>query len=153
LPFTPWTTLADVVGLMDFVVAHDLVAYVDPVQYSVRLLVPDGSLLLAGPYLTAHLTGYDPARLGWDWAHPEPAVDHLQREIAALVEARIGQGQEETFAQVEALVRSYLPGAPAPPARGAVSAGPAGERARLTEPWFCCSEPTEAQLAPLVPFL
>ena len=153
LPFTPWTTLADVVGLVDFVVAHDLVANVDPVQYSVRLLVPDGSLLLAGPSMTAHLAGYDPARLGWNWRHPGPAVDHLQREIAALVEARIGQGQEETFAQVEALVRSYLPGAPAPPARGAVSAGPGGERARLTEPWFCCSEPTEAQLAPLVPFL
>jgi hypothetical protein len=153
LPFTPWTTLDDVVGLVDFVVAHDLVANVDPVQYSVRLLVPDGSLLLAGPAMTAHLAGYDPARLGWNWSHPDPAVDHLQVEVAALVEARIGQGPEETFAQVEALVRSYVPEAPAPPPRGAVSAGPVGERARLTEPWFCCSEPTEAQLAPLAPFV
>jgi radical SAM superfamily enzyme YgiQ (UPF0313 family) len=153
LPFTPWTTLDDVVGLADFVVAHDLVANVDPVQYSVRLLVPDGSLLLAGPALAPHLAGYDAARLGWGWAHPDPVVDRLQEEVAALVEARIGQGTEETFAQVEALVRSYVPGAPAPPARGSVSTGPGGERARLTEPWFCCSEPTEAQLAPLAPFV
>ena len=85
--------------------------------------------------------------------HPDPVVDRLQEEVAALVEARIGQGTEETFAQVEALVRSYVPGAPAPPARGSVSTGPGGERARLTEPWFCCSEPTEAQLAPLAPFV
>ncbi len=49
LPFTPWTTLDDLVDLVDFVVAHDLVANVDPVQYSVRLLVPEGSLLLAEP--------------------------------------------------------------------------------------------------------
>jgi radical SAM superfamily enzyme YgiQ (UPF0313 family) len=153
LPFTPWTTLDDVVELVDFVVAHDLVANVDPVQYSVRLLVPDGSLLLAGPAMTAHLAGYDPDRFGWNWAHPDPAVDHLQMEVAALVEAQIGQGPEETFAQVEALVRSYVPGAAAPPRRGAVSAGPGGGRARLTEPWFCCSEPTEAQLAPLAPFV
>jgi hypothetical protein len=26
-----------------------------------------------------------------------------------------------------------------------------GYRAHLTEPWFCCSEPTEAQLTPLTP--
>jgi hypothetical protein len=103
--------------------------------------------------MAAHLAGYDPDRLGWNWAHPDPAVDHLQMEVAALVEAQIGQGPEETFAQVEALVRSYVPGAAAPPRRGAVSAGPGGGRARLTEPWFCCSEPTEAQLASLAPFV
>jgi len=34
-----------------------------------------------------------------------------------------------------------------------VSRGPDGPRSRLTEPWFCCSEPTAAQLAPLsVPY-
>ena len=91
LPFTPWTTLADLVGLVDFVISHDLVANVDPVQYSVRLLVPDGSLLLAEPAMTAHLGSYDPARLGWAWAHPDPAMDRLQVEMAALVEAQIGQ--------------------------------------------------------------
>ena len=139
LPFTPWTTVDDLVGLVDFVAAHDLVANVDPVQYSVRLLVPAGSLLLAEPALAAHLGGYDPARLGWSWSHPDPAVDRLQVEIAALVEAQIGLSPERTFAQVDELVRSLAPGAPAPPPLGAVSAGPAGERARLTEPWFCCS--------------
>ncbi len=153
LPFTPWTTVDDLVGLVDFVAAHDLVANVDPVQYSVRLLVPAGSLLLAEPAMTPHLGRYDPARLGWSWSHPDPAVDRLQLEIAALVEAQIGCSPEQTFAQVDALVRSLAADAPAPPVRGAVSSGPRGERARLTEPWFCCSEPTEAQLAPLAPFL
>ena len=75
LPFTPWTMVDDLVGLVDFVVAYDLVANVDPVQYSVRLLVPNGSLLLAEPAMTAHLGGFDPARLGWTWAHPDPVVD------------------------------------------------------------------------------
>lgn len=153
LPFTPWTTLDDLVGLVNFVAAHDLVANVDPVQYSVRLLVPDGSLLLSEPAMTAHLGGFDPDRLGWTWAHPVPAIDELQVEVAALVEAQIGQDAERIFDQVDALVRSQAPDAPARPARGAVSSGPLGERARLTEPWFCCSEPTEAQLAPLAPFV
>jgi hypothetical protein len=153
LPFTPWTTLDDLVGLVDFVVAHDLIANVDPVQYSVRLLVPDGSLLLAEPAMSAHLGAYDSARLGWTWAHPDPVVDHLQAEIASLVEARVGEDPERAFDQVDALVRSYAHNAPERPARGAASSGPRGERARLTEPWFCCSEPTEAQFAPLAPFV
>ena len=66
LPFTPWTTVDDLVDLMDFVIAHDLVANVDPVQYSIRLLVPDGSLLLGEPAMTAHLGAYDPTRLDVD---------------------------------------------------------------------------------------
>ena len=134
-------------------VAHDLIANVDPVQYSVRLLVPDGSLLLAEPAMTAHLGGYDPARLGWTWAHPDPALDHLQVHIAALVEAQVGENPERTFDDVDGLIRSCASNAPAHPARGAASVGPGGQRARLTEPWFCCSEPTQTQLAPLAPFI
>ncbi len=152
LPFTPWTTIDDLVALVDFVVTHDLIANVDPVQYSVRLLVPAGSLLLAEPAMTAHLCGYDPAQLGWTWAHPDQTVDRLQVEIATLVEAQVGEDQERTFDQIDGLIRSYTSTAPARPARGAASAGPCGERARLTEPWFCCSEPTQAQLAPLAAF-
>src|SRR3954470_4416888 len=41
MPFTPWTTVEDVVELLDFVAAHDLVGNVDPVQYTIRLLLPE----------------------------------------------------------------------------------------------------------------
>jgi len=151
LPFTPWTTVDDMVDVVDFVVAHDLVANVDPVQYSVRLLVPDGSLLLGETAMTAHLGAYDPTRLGWTWAHPDPAMDRLHAQIARLVEVRVGQAPEPTFDEIDALIRSSAGTSSARPARGAVSVGPLGDRAHLTEPWFCCSEPTEAQLAPLEP--
>ena len=92
LPFTPWTTIDDLIDLVDFVVAHDLVPNVDPVQYTVRLLVPEGSLLLGRPEMTDHLGPYDADRLGWTWAHPDPSMDELQRELAALrSKARIDQ--------------------------------------------------------------
>ncbi|MGH9107327.1 MAG: CUAEP/CCAEP-tail radical SAM (seleno)protein [Acidimicrobiales bacterium] len=149
LPFTPWTTVDDLVGLVDFVVAHDLIANVDPVQYSVRLLVPDGSLLLGEPAMTPHLGAYNPTALGWTWAHPDPALDRLQEQVATLVEARVGQPPEQTFDELDTLVRSTAGRSPARPQLGAVSMGPPGDRAHLTEPWFCCSEPTQAQLTPL----
>ena len=40
LPFTPWTTLDDVADVVDFAAALDLVPNVDPVQNTIRLLVP-----------------------------------------------------------------------------------------------------------------
>jgi hypothetical protein len=149
LPFTPWTDRGDLVDLLDFVIAHDLVANVDPVQYSVRLLVPDGSLLLGRPELAPHLGAYDPAQLGWPWAHPDPAIDALQRDVAALVETHVERPATETFAALDDLVRASGPPDRPGPAPGSVSRGPAGPRPRITEPWFCCSEPTAAQLAPL----
>jgi hypothetical protein len=149
LPFTPWTTINDLVDLLDFVVAHDLVPNVDPVQYTVRLLLPEGSLLLGGAAMAPHLGPYDPARLSWLWTNPDPAVDQLQQELAALVEERVEQLAAQTFEEIDARIRVEATTFRAPPLRGAISEGPEGERARLTEPWFCCSEPTDAQLAPV----
>lgn len=151
LPFTPWTTIDGLVDLLDFVIAHDLVANVDPVQYTVRLLLPEGSLLLDRPEMSPHLGPYDVDRLGWTWSHPDDAVDNLQRELAILVEARIDQDGAQTFEEIDELIRGHPATGRPRPALGGRSSGPTGQRARLTESWFCCSEPTMAQLAPLAP--
>jgi radical SAM superfamily enzyme YgiQ (UPF0313 family) len=149
LPFTPWTTIDGLVDLLDFVIAHDLVPNVDPVQYAVRLLLPEGSLLLDRPEMTPHLGPFDADRLGWTWSHPDVAVDQLQQDLSALVEARVDQAAAVTFEEIDQLVRNRATTGRPRPVVGAISGGPSGPRARLTESWFCCSEPTEAQLAPL----
>jgi hypothetical protein len=46
VPFTPWTTLDDYLGLLAWIRAHGLVEQVPAVQLSIRLLVPPGSALL-----------------------------------------------------------------------------------------------------------
>jgi radical SAM superfamily enzyme YgiQ (UPF0313 family) len=149
LPFTPWTTIDGLVDLLDFVIVHDLVPNVDPVQYAVRLLLPEGSLLLDRPEMTPSLGPFDADRLGWTWSHPDPAVDQLQQDLSALVEARVDQDPGLTFDAIDRLVRDRSTAHRPRPEVGAVSSGPSGPRPRLTESWFCCSEPTEAQLAPL----
>jgi hypothetical protein len=149
MPFTPWTTGKGLVDLVDFVIAHDLVDNVDPVQYTIRLLVPDGSLLLGSPAMSDHLRWYDDERFGWSWQHPDPSMDELQRQLAALVEQSVGSSTSDTFAKVEALIRSATRTGSDRPGPASLSSGRVGERPRLSEPWFCCSEPTERQLAPL----
>ncbi|MGH9149229.1 MAG: radical SAM protein, partial [Acidimicrobiales bacterium] len=137
LPFTPWTTVDDVADIVDFVIGHDLVGNVDPVQYTIRLLLPEGSLLLPRDDVQAHLGAYDPGRLTWAWAAADPAADDLQARLAALVEAGVAAGDSPiaTFLDVNAAV-AQAAGRP-PLAAGAIPAGSIAGRPRLTEPWFC----------------
>jgi radical SAM superfamily enzyme YgiQ (UPF0313 family) len=154
LPFTPWTTASELVALFDFVSAHDLVGNVDAVQYTIRLLVPEGSLLLSAPEVKARLGRYDDARLSWAWTAEEAGLDVLQADLAEYVESTAADtgapSAEEIFAEVRDRVASYAArrgdgtrdtGA----AVASVSKGTSGPRPRLSEPWFCCSEPTSNQ--------
>ena len=135
LPFTPWTTLEDVVDLLDFVAEHDLIGNVDPVQYSIRLLLPEGSLLLERPGVAPHLLAYDPERLSYGWRSVDPRVDRLQSELARIVERAAGvEPVSTTYLKVRAAALEA-----AGRARGTepISAGSVEGRPRLTEPWFC----------------
>ena len=137
MPFTPWTTPGDVVELLDFVAEHDLIGNVDPVQYTIRLLLPEGSLLLEHPDMRPHLGGYDAERLSWSWRAADPLVDELHARLAALVES--ATAEDEAPARTYERIRAEV-GAEAVNASGSAEGRP-----RLTEPWFCCAEPTEGQ--------
>jgi hypothetical protein len=138
LPFTPWTTRAGLVALLDFVHRHDLVGSVDPVQYTVRLLLPTGSLLLDHPDLLAHLGEWDQARLSYSWSAAVAEIDTLHQEVAEVVERSIAEG--DGIVETYRLVRVAVGAAPVDLQDCTVG------RPRLTESWFCCAEPTDVQL-------
>ena len=150
MPFTPWTTPADVLAIMEFVRDHDLVPNVDPVQYTIRLLVPQGSLLLDLPEMIPHLGGYDEERLTHRWRGADPRSDVLQETLAGIVERGVGEETPDTvmFRELWTAVRAEAPEAPAGPPPRLTGTVPA-VRPRLTEPWFCCAEPTDMQFSPL----
>ena len=133
LPFTPWTTLDEIADIVDFVAAMDLVPNVDPVQFTIRLLVPEGSLLEATLAAEGRLSRYDTERLTWTWSSDDPAVDELQTRLGALVEGAQTAGEPigQIYERVRAAVHSAA-GRHSEP----VSYGHEG-RPRLTEPWFC----------------
>lgn len=129
LPFTPWSTVADIRAILEFVAEHDLIGNVDPVQFSIRLLVPEGSLLVGR---ISELGAWNPDALSYVWTSP---LDDLAREFAAVVEAGADDPPGDVFNALRALVD--LP----PVATSEVTDAP-----RLSESWFCCAEPTAAQL-------
>jgi hypothetical protein len=138
LPFTPWTTPSDVVDLLDFVYEHDLVGSVDPVQYTIRLLLPRGSLLLDHPDVAPFLGSWDADRLTYEWRAADPAADDLHATIASLVEDRTAAGDDARtiYAQVRAAAGAR------PVDLGSITT----DRPHLSESWFCCAEPTRQQV-------
>ena len=90
--FTPWTTLDDYLELCRFIRAHVLEDEIDPVQLSLRLLVPPGSLLLAAPDIAPFLGPLDEEALSYRWTHPDPRMDRLADDVGALVEQAAAAG-------------------------------------------------------------
>jgi radical SAM superfamily enzyme YgiQ (UPF0313 family) len=129
--FTPWTMLADYRAMLDFVETEDLVDHVDPVQFSVRLLVPPGSLLLDRDALRPHLGALVPHAFHYHWTHPEPRMDALHADVTSLVAeaARRKEDAAVTFGRIQDLAFA-MP-------RARVGATPRRAAPRLTEAWFC----------------
>jgi radical SAM superfamily enzyme YgiQ (UPF0313 family) len=137
LPFTPWTTLDDYLELLHFFEEYDLIENVDPVHFSIRLLVPPGSALLDAPDTRDWLGPLDAAAFSYIWGSPDPRLDALQHDVAALVEAaaRDNLSATDTFARLKAL--AYTTSATPPPPVTKRRHNPLGQPPRLTESWFC----------------
>ena len=65
---------------------------VEAVQYSLRLLIPPGSLLLDLPEIAGHIDGFDRDRFTWEWHAADPRVDELAAAVAATVAAATERG-------------------------------------------------------------
>ncbi len=132
--FTPWTTLDDYLEVLDFIEGNGLIDHVDPVQYTIRLLVPPGSYLAERPAMQPYLGPLNQAAFSYHWEHPDPRMDRLQKAVSALVEADATAGADpaDTFYRVRDLAAGRKPNGvlhQLPPDRMRAP--------RLSEPWFC----------------
>ncbi len=142
--FTPWTTLEGYVALLKRLIELDLVESVPPIQLAIRLLIPQGSLLLELPGFQAHIGEFDPKLLGFPWKNPDARVDRLQLAVQELVAQAETQGlsRREIFGRIWGLAHAAV-GVDAP-VLAVTEMG--ASIPRLSEPWYCCAEPTDQQL-------
>jgi len=143
LPFTPWTTLQGYVALLERLIELRLVEAVPPIQLAIRLLVPRGSYLLRLPGFSERLEPFDPRILGYPWRHPDRRVDTLQAAVQALVEQAesAGRSRRAVFERIWEMAHAALGRNPPP-----LPADLGEPVPHLSEPWYCCAEPTSQQL-------
>ena len=131
--FTPWTTLDGYVGQLREIERLGLVTAIAPIQYAIRLLIPQGSRMLELEEVRARIERFDPASLTHVWRHADPRVDALQQQLERLVGSRLNAPRDEVFAHVWEIAfaaAGVLPPPRAPlPARATVP--------YLNEPWYC----------------
>jgi radical SAM superfamily enzyme YgiQ (UPF0313 family) len=136
IPFTPWTTRESYRQLLQLLLELDLVEHVAPVQLALRLLIPRGSRLLELDDVQGAILAFDEPALLYRWQHPDPQMDTLAAQ--ALRIAASHGSRREIFGYLWNLVNERpLPTDPSP--RAAIP--------HMDEPWFCCAEPTEEQVA------
>ncbi len=131
--FTPWTSLDGYCELLQAIDRLGLVPAVAPIQYAIRLLIPQGSRMLELEDMRARITHFDAQTLTHVWRHDDPGVDALHHSLEALVGGRLNAPREDVFARVWTLAHEAA-------GRRAPARAPLAARATipyLNEPWYC----------------
>ena len=144
VPFTQWTTMESYLDLLQVIRAESLMENVAPIQLGIRLLIPEGSRLLELDEVRRNVGPFDPESLFYPWKHADPRVDALSEIVQAI--AAEGDRRKESRSMVfERIWKAahFAAGLDVPilqPSREAAAAVPF-----LSEPWYCCAEPTREQ--------
>jgi radical SAM superfamily enzyme YgiQ (UPF0313 family) len=143
VPFSPWTTMEGFIDLLTVIHEENLVENVAPIQLGIRLLIPAGSRLLELGEVKEMVGPFDPQALVFPWTHTDARMDALSIEvqrIAAIADAQ-KLSRSAAFAQIWQAAHG---------AAGSVAPSLAPQQKSksvpfLSEPWYCCAEPTPAQ--------
>ena len=131
IPFHPWTTMESYREFLRTLVALDLSTQITPIQLAIRLLIPEGSLMLELAEIRERVGLFDARALYYPWRNPDPAVDALSGEIQEVIkrEEKRRTPRAAIFRQIWDLAQT-----------GEFPDIPLASRATipyLTEPWYC----------------
>jgi hypothetical protein len=145
VPFTPWTTVDGYLELLRVIEQQGVIENVAPIQLGIRLLIPEGSRMLELDDVRRLVGPFDPQSLAYPWKNADPRLDALSetvQEIAAAAE-RQKESRAATFERIWKAAHAVA-GLSAPLLN--LSAQLQSAVPFLSEPWYCCAEPTRDQL-------
>ena len=146
IPFHPWTTPTGFLDLLALLAELDLIENVAPVQLAIRLLIPQGSRILELAEMERYLGGFDAEKLSHIWTPADPRADELQSKVCAAVQQgeREAIGRRAIFERVWDLANAACGRRASVLPRVGADIHPVPA---MSEPWYCCAEPTVEQLA------
>ena len=149
VPFTPWTTLDGYLDLLRVIAEQGVIENVAPIQLGIRLLIPEGSRTLELEDVRQLIEPFDPQSLAYPWKSADPRLDALS-EIAQKIAAAAERQKESRTSTFERIWKAAHAVAELPAPQLSLSARSQVSVPFLSEPWYCCAEPTQDQLVSIV---
>jgi hypothetical protein len=144
VPFSPWTTVDNYLDLLRVLYDEQLTENVAPIQLGIRLLIPRGSRTLELEEIRQAIGPFDAQSLVYPWRHADSRVDALSETVQQIAAA----ADRDKLSRAMTFERTWMAAH-----RAAGIAPPVLSRAQtaravpfLSEPWYCCAEPTSDQL-------
>jgi Radical SAM superfamily len=144
VPFSPWTTVENYLDLLRVLYEEQLMENVAPIQLGIRLLIPAGSRMLELEEIRRAIGPFDPQSLVYPWRHSDPRVDALSETVQEIAAAADREKVSRATAFERIWIAAHRAAGIAPPAVPRTQAAQAVPF--LSEPWYCCAEPTTDQL-------
>jgi radical SAM superfamily enzyme YgiQ (UPF0313 family) len=145
VPLTPWTTMDGYLDLLRVLGTEELVENVAPIQLGIRLLIPEGSRLLELDEVRRVVGAFDAQSLVYPWKNVDPRLDELSEAVQAIAAEsdRLKETRSVAFERIWKAAHG-IAGVAAPDLHAMkTSRVPVPF---LSEPWYCCAEPTHDQL-------
>jgi radical SAM superfamily enzyme YgiQ (UPF0313 family) len=144
VPFSPWTSVDTYLDLLRVLYDEQLMENVAPIQLGIRLLIPAGSRMLELEKINRAIGPFDAQSLVYPWRHSDTRVDALSETVQEIAAA----ADRDKLSRAVAFERIWIAAH-----RAAGAEAPALSRVQtahavpfLSEPWYCCAEPTTDQL-------
>lgn len=143
VPFTPWTTLEGYLDLLRVLAEEELIENVTPIQLGIRLLIPEGSRLLELEDVRRGVGAFNAESLVYPWGNADLRVDLLSETVQSIAAEADRRREPRGVAFLRIWAAAHL-------AAGMDAPELAMQEGRsvpfLSEPWYCCAEPTRDQL-------
>ena len=141
MPFSPWTEQNDLISIIKLIENYKLRETVDPIQLTIKLLVPKNSLILKKPEMKEYLLDYDPASFSYAWKYKFPNIDNIQNELFTYVLQHESENEYTQYLGLVDILESHTN-------ETLLNSEKYSQRIvpKLSETWFCCAEPNKIQL-------
>ena len=141
MPFPPWTELNDLSNIVKLIEKYELRETVDPIQLTIKLLIPKHSLIIKKPEINKYLGNYEKNSLSFKWEYENNDVEKLQSSLFDFIlnNSELDEHKQylgmvniiEKCTDTKLLTNSSYDFKNVP---------------KLSETWFCCAEPSKIQL-------
>jgi radical SAM superfamily enzyme YgiQ (UPF0313 family) len=144
VPFSPWTSVDNYLDLLRVLYDEQLMENVAPIQLGIRLLIPEGSRMLELEEIRKVIGPFDAQSLVYPWRHADSRVDALSETVQEIAAAADGDKLSRSTAFERIWIAAHRAAGIEAPAL--LSTQTARAVPFLSEPWYCCAEPTTDQL-------